>query len=97
MKELSDLGWIDEVVRWIINLVNILEMEIGNLIIEQIDEWMVNLEIYIKVRYDEYWMKLWICYIRVFFRVFFLVGVQKEIEVWMGIIKGLLFYVNFYK
>lgn len=97
MKESSDSGWIDEVVRRTTNLVNILEMETGNLTTEQIDEWMANLEIHTKVRHDEHWMKLWIRYIRASSRVPSLVGVQKEIEAWMGTTKGLSLYANFYK
>lgn len=97
MKESSDSGWIDEVVRRTTNLVNILEMETGNLTTEQIDEWMANLEIHTKVRHDEHWMKLWIRYIRASSNVPSLVGVQKEIEAWMGTTKGLSLYANFYK
>ena len=97
MRESSDSGWIDEVVRRTTNLVNILEMETGNLTTEQIDEWMTNLEKHTKVRHDEHWMKLWIRYIRASSKVPSLVNVQKEIEAWMGTTKGLSLYANFYK
>lgn len=97
MKESSDSGWIDEVVRRTTNLLNILEMETGNLTTEQIDEWMTNLEIHTKVRHDEHWMKLWIRYIRASSKLPSLVSVQKEIEAWMAATKGLSLYANFYK
>lgn len=97
MKGSSDSGWIDEVVRRTTNLVNILEMETGNLTTEQIDEWMENLEQHTKVRHDEHWMKLWIRYIRASSKVPSLVGVQKEIKAWMGSTKGSSLYANFYK
>ena len=97
MKESSDSGWIDEVVSRTTNLVNILEMETGNLTTEQIDEWMASLEIQTKVRHDEHWMKLWIRYIRASSNVPPLASVQKEIEAWMGTTKGLSLYANFYK
>lgn len=97
MKESSDSGWIDEVVSRTTNLVNILEMETGNLTTEQIDEWMASLEIQTKVRHDEHWMKLWIRYIRASSKVPPLASVQKEIEAWMGTTKGLSLSANFYK
>lgn len=97
MKESSDSGWIDEMVRRTTNLVNILEMETGNLTTEQIDEWMTNLEIHTKVRHDDHWMKLWIRYSRASSKVPSLVSVRKEIEAWMGTTKGLSLYANFYK
>ena len=97
MKESRDSGWIDEVVRRTTNLVNILEMETGNLTTEQIDEWMSNLEMHTKVGHDEHWMKLWIRYSRASSKVPSLVSVQKEIEAWMATAKGLSLYANFYK
>ena len=97
MKGSSDSGWIDEVVRRTTNLVNILEMETGNLTTEQIDEWMESLELHTKARHDEHWMKLWIRYIRASSKVPSLVGVQKEIKAWMGTTKGSSLYANFYK
>lgn len=97
MKGSSDSGWIDEVVKRTTNVVNNLKKKAGNLTIEQLDEWMANLDQHIKITHDEHSMKLWIYHKRVSSKVPPLVVVQKEIKAWMGTTKGSSLYANFYK